>query len=115
MFAKLRMQYHKLRMSELGQELAEALCIDTWVTQQHKMRHQTSGITLWTSNGFRHFSLYEIPSTPGIGEAALKTALNYHDKVVLWELVKVFKAHAKAQPAQTILNPLRLARQHKEN
>lgn len=109
MFAKLILDYHRKRMSELGKELAEAAEHDAWTLTDHRWTHKESRISFWISNGFRCFALHECGS---FGEAQLKDALNFHDKKVLWSYYIEHTQYAKRQPAAVALNLLRLKRQN---
>ena len=109
MFAKLILEYHRKRMSELGKELAEAAEHDAWTLSEHRWMHKESRISFWIPNGFRYFRLR---SCDNLDEEALKEALNIHDKKVLWEFFKQHKQYAERQPAAIALNLLRLKRQN---
>lgn len=109
MFAKLILEYHRKRMSELGKELAEAARDDAWTLTDHRWTHRESRIAFWISNGFRCFALHECER---FGEAQLKDALNIHDKKVLWLYYNQHKQYAERQPAAIALNLLRLKRQN---
>lgn len=109
MFSKLIWAYHRKRMSELGKELEEAAQDDAWTLSEHRWTHKESRITFWIANGFRSFALY---ACERFGEAQLKTALNFHDRKVLWEFYKEHRQQAERQPANVALNLLRLKRQN---
>lgn len=109
-------KYHKLRMSELGKELLEAMEEDEWKVSEHTLKHIKSGIRLWTSNGFNHFRIHEVPygEFKTISDQYLTNALNFHDRCVLWDASKELRADFKRKPAAITLNTLRLARQTEE-
>ena len=109
MFARLILEYHRKRMSELGKELEEAARDDAWTMTEHRWTHKESRISFWIANGFRCFALHECDR---FSEAQLKDALNTHDKKVLWEFFKQHKQYAERQPAAIALNLLRLKRQN---
>jgi hypothetical protein len=106
-------KYHKPRMSELGKELLEAVENDDWKVSEHTITHKKSNIRLWTSNGFSHFRLHDVPFEEyrSVPEQFLEHALNYHDRRVLWDASKELREDFKNLPANITLNTLRLARQ----
>lgn len=109
MFAKLILEYHRKRMSELGKELEEAAEHDAWTLSDHRWTHKESRISIWVSNGFRHFRLHDAER---FSEAQLKDALNFHDKKVLWGYYIRHREAVKRQPTEITLNLLRLKRQN---
>lgn len=109
MFAKLLLDYHRKRMSELGKELEEAARNDVWTVSEHRWTHKESRICFWVSNRFPNFRLHECER---LSEASLHNALNVHDRKVLWEQYQRHKRIAERQPAEITLNVLRLKRQN---
>jgi hypothetical protein len=108
--------WHTRRMSELGLELREALLNDMWRLKEHTVEHDSSGVVLWTSNGFNHFRVHDIQKQPHIPEYYWG-ALNVHDRLVLWGLIQQLREKAKQLPAELVLTHLRLGRikEHGEN
>lgn len=106
---RLAQAWHTRRMSELGLELREALLNDTWCLKEHTLEHNSSGVVLWTSNGFQHFHIHDIQAQPHISEY-YRHALTVHDRVVLWDLVQQLKEKAKQRPSELVLTHLRLGR-----
>lgn len=109
MFAKLILEYHRKRMSELGKELEEAARDDAWTVSEHRWTHKESRISFWISNGFRHFHLHEAER---LSETQLRDALNIHDRRVLWGYYLHYREMLKRQPTEITLNLLRLKRQN---
>lgn len=108
-FEKLWIRWHMRHMSELGLELREALLNDKWEVSEHRLKHVSSGLTLWTSNGFSHFKLHDIKKECHTSEY-YANALNVHDRVVLYKLFLQLDEKVKQRPENLALNYLRLGR-----
>jgi hypothetical protein len=100
----------RIGMSELGREFLEAMeGDDKWRKTEHTIEHVDSGIKLWTSNGFNHFKVYDLPGIR-LTDSQKEHMLNKKDIKVLWDAYNAMLIRNRHLPADTVLNVLRLAR-----
>lgn len=100
----------RIGMSELGLELLEAMeGEDKWRKSEHTIEHVDSHIKVWTSNGFNHFRVYDLPGIR-LTDEQKEHMLNKKDRKVLWTAYHEMLVRDRHAPADTALNILRLAR-----
>ncbi len=99
-------------MTDLGKEIEEALQSDAWHLDEYTLKHKSSGLQLWISNGYPYFKIYRAARIDD--EKVLKPMLNRWDRCVLWRLHKLaldeFHRAQKAAKVNEVLNTLRLGR-----
>ncbi len=99
-------------MTDLGKEIEEALQSDAWHLDEYTLKHKSSGLQLWISNGYPYFKIYRAARIDD--EKVLKPMLNRWDRCVLWRLHKLaldeFHRAQKDAKVNEVLNTLRLGR-----